>query len=102
MREILNHCMILHVDKEMTEKLKMSDIRNQFVSYQMTGKIALENSMSIKTFSNHVLNAKTKWQLIISTKAFKFVKFFFFATLEKVFKFFLLRWPQEIPMFAKF
>ena len=60
MREILNHCMILHVDKEMTEKLKMSDIRNQFVSYQMTGKIALENSMSIKTFSNHVLNAKTK------------------------------------------
>ena len=52
--------MILHVDKEMTEKLNMSDIGNQFVSYQMTGKIALENSVSIKTFSNPVLNAKTK------------------------------------------
>lgn len=60
MQEILNHCMILHVDKEMTEKLNMSDIGNQFVSYQMTGKIALENSVSIKTFSNPVLNAKTK------------------------------------------
>ena len=52
--------MILHVDKEMTEKLNMSDIGNQFVSYQMKGKIALENSMSIETFSNHLLNAKTK------------------------------------------
>ena len=73
MHEILNHCMILHVEKEMTEKLNMSDIGNQFVSYQMTGKIALENSMSIKTFSSHVSNSKTKWQLIISTKAFTHV-----------------------------
>ena len=60
MQEKLNHYMILHVDKEMTEKLNMSDIGNQFVSYQMKGKIALENSMSIETFSNHLLNAKTK------------------------------------------
>ena len=60
MQEKLNHYMILLVDKEMTEKLNMSDIGNQFVSYQMTGKIALENSMSIKTFSSHVSNPKTK------------------------------------------
>ena len=60
MQEKLNHYMILLVDKEMTKKLNMSDIGNQFVSYQMQGKIALENSMSIETFSNHLLNAKTK------------------------------------------
>ena len=45
-----------------------------------------KNLMPIKTFSNHVLNAKINWQLIIFYESKKF-----FVQLEKVIKFFLLR-----------
>ena len=45
-----------------------------------------KNLMSIKTFSNHVLNAKINWQLIIFYESKKI-----FVQLEKVIKFFLLR-----------
>ena len=37
--------------------------------HQMTGKIPLGNSKPAKTFSNHVLNAKTNWQLIIFSES---------------------------------
>ena len=48
-QERLNHCMIIHVHKEITNKLNIADIGNQFVSaWNDRTKIALENSMSIK------------------------------------------------------
>ena len=37
--------------------------------HQMTGKIPLVNSMPAKSFSNHVLNTKTNWQLIIFSES---------------------------------
>ena len=57
---------------------------------QVTGKIPFENSMSFKTFSNHVLNAKTNWQLII-----------FYESVQ-VWQDFLLRKNNVILAFAKF
>ena len=54
------------VRKEMTDKFNTADFGNQFLSAASDdSKIAFENSMSIKNFSNHVFNAHAKWQLII-------------------------------------
>ena len=58
--------------------------------HQVTGKIPFENSMSVKTFSNHVLNAKTNWQLII-----------FYESIQ-VWQDFLLRKNNVVLAFAKF
>ena len=48
-QERLNHCMILHFQKEITDKLKIEDIGNQFVSASNDRKIAMENLISIRT-----------------------------------------------------
>ena len=61
-QERLNHC---NVHKEMADKFNTADFGNQFFSASDDSKIAFENSMSIKNFSNHVFNAKAKRQFII-------------------------------------
>ena len=52
-QERWNHSMILHVHTEMTDKLDIEILEISLFHHQITGKVALENSMSIKTFSNH-------------------------------------------------
>ena len=45
----------------MTDKFNTADFGNQFLSAASDdSKIAFENSMSIKNFSNHVFNAHAK------------------------------------------
>ena len=86
-----------------TWTLNMADIRNQWFQHQMTGKITLENLMSIKSFSNHVLNgngnslALVNWQYIENFLRKYSSLVSFFAKLGKAVKFFLLCSPQWNP-----
>ena len=57
-QERLNHCKVLHVQKEMTDKLNKANNGNQFFQYQMTDKIALEIRFQLKPSHTHVLNTK--------------------------------------------
>ena len=67
--------MIIHFHKEITDKLNIEGIGNQFVSASNDRKNSFGKLMSIKTFSNHVLNA-TKKQLAIYNFLRKYVEFF--------------------------